>query len=168
MTHEGKYKLVNALCFQGVWFTCIFGSDISAISVTILFLILHFNFSPKPFETQLILAVGVAGFILDCLIAGFGFIEFKSKWDFPVFLLCIWIAFAATLKHSSSVFFTNTFVAAIIGLLAPLSYFAAQNMGKVVYSEPLYSSIILHALLWCVLMVIIKFSFFKKEISVNA
>lgn len=168
MISEKKYLLLNAALFQGVWFTCILGSEVYAIIATVAFLAIHYILAPKSFEFDLILGVAVCGFLMDYIFTLTGFLELKSTWDFPIFLLCIWFGFAATLKYSASAFFKTPSISAIVGLLAPFSYFAAQKMEKVVYSEPLYSSIILHSVLWCVLMLIINLSFFKKEISVNA
>ncbi|MCH2204777.1 MAG: DUF2878 domain-containing protein [Lentisphaerales bacterium] len=160
---------VNGLLFQAVWFTCILGSTVAAVLSTASFLVLHLYMTQKlAKEVQIILVTVLLGFSVDMAFSTAGFIQFQENGAFPYYLLCLWLAFATTLYHSSSKLLSSNLIALIGGALAPLSYFAAQNMGKVSYTAPLYKGIILHALLWAGIMLIIRVKFFKKEISSNA
>ncbi len=161
------YMWVNGLIFQTVWFACILGSQTLAMVATVCFLTLHGQ--QKHTESLLpVTLLALVGFLMDYCFSLLGYLELNSETGFPIFLLCIWLAFSATIYHSSQKLFLNNITATIAGLLAPFSYIAAEKLGKVSYTAPLYKGIILHALLWCSLMLIISKFWIKKEISSNA
>ena len=144
--------------FQVSWFACILAPISVALGCTALFLIIHFMvIEEKLYEVMLIAAVSLVGYSLDLLFSYAGFIQLNKDHFIPLYLFCLWISFAATLSWSSAILVKHKATSVITGLLAPMSYLAAQRLGKIEYSGTILYSVCLHAVIWVVLMLIVHY-----------
>lgn len=156
--------------FQITWFACILAPISVALACTAFFLIIHFVvIEKKLYEAMLIGAVSFVGYSFDLLFSYAGFIQLNKDHLIPLYLFCIWVSFAATLSWSSAILVKYKIRSIITGLLAPMSYLAAQRLGKIEYSGTILYSVCLHAVIWVVLMLIIHYyvNILKKS-KINA
>ena len=159
------YTWINAVLFQAAWLTCVLGSVQSALIASALFLTFHLAVvENRKEELAFIIPVAAAGFMIDSVIDLAGILNISPSGVFPVYLICLWLLFAATLRWSMRFFFYSQLSAAVLGMLAPVSYCAAQTFEKVKYTEPMIQSIAVHALLWTVLMLIVQYIVNKNEV----
>ena len=164
MIKPRTYKWLNAALFQVGWFSCILGSTTTAILATVVLLGIHLAVVTEPKKEALFICkVAFWGFSMDYALSALGYIRFLTDGDFPWFILCLWVLFATTLNWSYNYLVSKVPIAIIAGLLAPLSYFAAQKIGKVEYLTSGVESFIVHALLWISFMILIHFIEFRKE-----
>lgn len=166
MSRSSKYKTVNALLFQAGWFTCILLPSFAALICTVIILLIHFKMSEnEDREMLLVFAVGTAGYFMDSIYSLTGKIDLAPGNESMIYLVCVWLLFAASLNSSLKWFCGTSMKSILLGILAPVSYFAAQQFGKVKYSEPLVSSMLIHALLWGLFMLIVHKVFFGQNIQ---
>jgi hypothetical protein len=163
MINLRTYKWLNAALFQIGWFCCILGSNTIAICVTAVFLGIHLTIvNDKKQELLFICTVTVVGFSLDYILSTLGYIRLSMDGSFPLFLVCLWFLFASTLNWSYSYLVSKVYIAIVAGLVTPLSYLAAQKMGKIEYLKSGVECFIVHALMWVGFMVVIHFIKNKK------
>lgn len=164
-----KYKFMNIALFQIGWFSCVLLPLQFATIITFILLSIHLYLIDDPVNESYIIAfVGCFGFSLDVLFSKLGFISFTTNSNIPFFLLYLWLLFAMTLRYSSKIFISTKLVCIITGLLAPFSYIGAQKLNKVEYINPMLESVTLHALLWCMLLLITRELFMRYELITNA
>jgi hypothetical protein len=165
-----NYIWLNAFMFQVCWFVSILASATMALCCTVLFLIIHFSIiEDKFYEVMVIGLVSIIGYSFDLLFSYAGFIELSKNTLIPFYLFCIWVAFATTLNSSTAIFIKHKTIAVITGLLAPISYLAAQKLGKIEYSGTTIYSVCLHAVIWVALMLIIHhYVNLLKKYKINA
>ena len=163
MNCSTKHRICNAVLFQAGWFACILLPAHTALATTVLILLIHFKMTENyDRELLLVLGVGAIGYTMDSFASLFGLIDFSPEDGSLVYLVCVWLLFASTLNSSLKWISSKSHFAVIAGFIAPLSYYAAQQFGKVKYSEPL-SSIVIHALLWGLLMLIVHKLYFDQN-----
>lgn len=164
-----KYKLVNAGLFQIGWFSCVLLPTTAAVTVTAAILAVHFyNITNPQSELLFISVAGISGYFMDFMYSLTGLIDLNAGNFSQVYLVCVWLLFTMTLRWSMDFLTSYPLPALITGLLAPLSYFAAQQFGKINYSEPLLKSMSFHALLWSLYMLIVhKVKFSQNSQCVN-
>jgi len=153
MTTAFKKTLYNALVFNVAWLFCVLGGSKVAIVVTMLVLAAHFYFiSTDPREIGLVVLVVALGIMMDSLLirAGILISADGSLWP-PIWLLCLWAMFATLLCHSMKWFQTHLPVAFLLGgISGTLSYTAGTRLTDFALREPLWSSLPVIALCWCV------------------
>ncbi|GGD66311.1 DUF2878 domain-containing protein [Lacimicrobium alkaliphilum] len=144
----------NLIWFQVFWFTAVIGQH-QAVLPLILMLAIHFLLlSQRSKELLLIILCAPLGIATDSLLHYFSVFEFTqlSGGLIPFWLMGLWIAFSATLRHGMAFFLPRPFLAAICGAVAgPLSYFAGQRLGAVDFGLPLLTTLLLLAVLWAIL-----------------
>jgi hypothetical protein len=146
--------ILNGVLYQGTWFLCIFFPDemYSWIAACVT-LSVHLNFtSHKIKEFVIILIAGFMGYCMDQSMDLMGLLDTAAKSNHSTYLLIIWVVFACTLRSSFKFIFKTKLRPVALGLIAPLSYFFAQKIGVVKYSEPLYMGILIHMILYTSLM----------------
>jgi len=153
MTTAFKKTLYNALAFNVAWFFCVLGGSKVAIVVTILVLAAHFYFiSNNSREISLVILVVALGIVMDSVLirAGVLISANGSSWP-PVWLLCLWAMFATLLSHSMKWFQSHLPVAFLLGgISGTLSYAAGTRLTDFALREPLWTSLPVIALCWCV------------------
>jgi len=166
MNCSTKHKISNAVLFQCAWFSCVLlPAQIAVIATTVVVLV-HLKMTHKK-ENELffILSVTALGYCMDSVFSLFGRIDLNLSGESTIYLVCVWLIFATTLNSSMSWFLSSPYRSIILGILAPVSYYAAQQFGKIKYSEPLVSTMAIHALLWGILMLIVHKMNFDQNIQ---
>lgn len=157
-----KINIVNAVMFQCCWFTAVLASTYSAliilaISLSIYFYSLYLTEKRTPYMALLVTGLSFVGYMGDTLIAQqTGLIYSNSLGLFaPIWLLVLWIAFAATLEFSMKWVFTNPWVTVLVGLfLVPFSYFAGIHLSNSYFLEQhsRYTFFIIEGIWWATVL----------------
>lgn len=149
-----KLPLLNALCFQLGWFACVLGGSAVAVPVTAVLLLIHGKyFVSSQFEWLLIAGMATTGLLLDGLLGKLGIFTFEEQGWFliPIWLLCLWSLFAATLCHSLAWLQHRLLLALILGAVAgPVSYLAGSKMSAVSLPQPLLVTIMVIGSVWAI------------------
>lgn len=149
-------RVANAALFQIGWFGCVLGGDVVALPLTLTLLWVHCAWiSGTIRECGFILLVGCLGWVVDSLVTAAGLLHFSEPGLglIPAWLVCLWILFATTLRHSLQWLCGRIKYAAIAGAISgPLSYIAGVGLapGAALGAEPLLSIAVL-CLVWAVL-----------------
>lgn len=149
-------RVVNAVLFQLGWLACVLGGDAVAVGMLAAILFCHFGLVYRgEHEWRLIAIVGLLGVLCDSLLALAGVLVFDkpSLGLIPVWLACLWLIFATTLRHSLAWLERRLWLAALLGALAgPSSYIAGARLADVGFaSQPLLSPLLL-SLIWALLL----------------
>ncbi|NIV74163.1 MAG: DUF2878 family protein, partial [Gammaproteobacteria bacterium] len=88
-------------------------------------------------ELKLILAAGGLGYALDSLVVLAGAMSFPAQAQLgapsTLWMVTLWLGFAATLRHALGWIRGRYFVAAALGALAgPFAYWSGSKLGAVV------------------------------------
>lgn len=105
----------------------------------------------------------VIGFILDSAWQAFGLIDYASGFSFiaPIWILCLWIAFAMTFNHSLSWLKTRPILAVLFGMIgAPVSYYAGHKLGALNYPNSITQASVFLGVSWG--LIVLFFSQFEK------
>ncbi|MRI31846.1 DUF2878 domain-containing protein [Endozoicomonas sp. OPT23] len=150
--------LNREMVFNGVWFyltwlSAVWGQT-AFLPLTAALLLLHgFIHRKHPTEFLLILIVASIGIEIDQLLSWSGFFIFKDSIWLPEWLLLLWCAFAATLRHSLNFLAGSPKLAAVFGAIGgSSSYFAGVQLGAVEFGFSLIFSLTVLAFIWAVLM----------------
>lgn len=147
--------LLNAALFQLGWFACVLGGDYLALSATVFILFCHARFfMTNHREWWYLAAVALLGLLIDNAMSAVGVFTFAqpSAGLISIWLVCIWVLFAATLKHSMGWLQGRWLLAAALGaVFAPMSYLAGSKLAPVTLATPLSFSLIVLSLCWAVL-----------------
>jgi hypothetical protein len=153
------FNLANFVGFQLLWFSLIvFGNQ--ALYLFLILIGLHLYFLKRPLkELTLILIVASLGALADSVLAIFGvfiFTPIAHILPIPLWLLALWVAFAATLNHSLSYLQQRPFIAAVVGAIGgPMSYFAGTQLGGIRFGLDSGVTWFILASLWLVLLPVI-------------
>lgn len=160
--NAARSKILNAILFQVGWFSCIFLSFWPALVITTIVLGVHLKLAEDyKNELKIIFPVGCLGFILDWFFAKLGFIDLNVSGGPVFYLFLLWLLFASTLNSSLKYLMNKPLSAALAGALAPLSYMAAEKIGRVKYAEETLGSMLLHAVMWSLYMLIVHKVYFS-------
>jgi hypothetical protein len=131
MKTSARKRIVNFLGFQVLWWTLFFGATsgtwLPSLLCLIAFFAIHFLWVCGPRwreEFFYILVLGTAGWAVDGFWNTVEVLQFKSlvHWA-PVWLLCMWWAFAATVRHALAPLLRRPVLSAVLGaLIAPIVY----------------------------------------------
>lgn len=143
MTQAGN-KIINALLFQGVWFSTVLGAAYGVLWPS-LFLLIGFcawQSLPSvrmPGDLRLVAVALILGLVFDGSMDRFGLLQYAepsvSTLLPPLWILQMWVGFALTLNHSLDWLLRNGWVAVVAGAIAgPLAYFSAERLGAVTWS----------------------------------
>ncbi|GAA5215520.1 DUF2878 domain-containing protein [Corallincola platygyrae] len=148
--------VINAIWFDLVWASAVIGGD-AWLPVTAGLLILHLFFtSDWVAEVKLWLALATIGVLLDAGLTYAGLFDFGDAYimsqysPIPVWLIALWLGFVSTLNRSLRFMARRLWLAALIGFVVPLSYFAGQKLGAVEISLSFWQAYLLLAFLWAI------------------
>ena len=144
----------NALWFQAVWLCAVLGRD-SLLPLAVLLLALHIWLARRDFRAELLqmLMVGGVGVAADALLSATGVYGFSGGVLVPLWLCCLWLAFAAALGRSLAWLGARPAWASLAGAVAfPLNYWAGQRAGAVDFGYPLPVTLALLAVTWGLLL----------------
>lgn len=145
--------IFNALWFNIFWFSAVVGRE-PYLMIPLVLLTVHFivvgERRKELIQAALIAPIGIS---IDATLSFLGFYNFANDALIPLWLCCLWIAFA--LSVSRSLFFLSRYpLSAVIvgGVGGTMSYFAGNKLGAVTFGEPVINSIIVIATVWaCIL-----------------
>lgn len=128
-----RRNLLNILAFQGGWFACVIGGAPWALAATVIFLPIHLALCASPWrEATVMLVCASIGVTLDLTWQYTGLLSFRGTavGPLPVWLVMLWLLFAATLGHSLSWLQGRLRLAALLGaVFGPASYYAGLALG---------------------------------------
>jgi hypothetical protein len=142
-----KRTLINVAAFQMCWFAAVLGAaagiPLLGPAFAALWLPLHIvaTKSSALVELKLIVAAGVLGYALDSALVLGGCLSFPPQAEFgtpsTLWMVSLWLGFAATLRHALGWLRGRYAVAALLGaLFGPLAYWGGSKLGAIVLSEP--------------------------------
>lgn len=144
----------NAIWFQGIWFCTVLGRD-SLLPVVALLLALHLWLARADWRGELrqLMLVGGLGIAADALLSAAGVFQFPGGVLVPLWLCCLWLAFAAALRRSLGWLGVRPWLAAVAGAIAfPLNYWVGQRAGAVEFGYSLPATLALLAVTWAILL----------------
>lgn len=159
--------LFNIIGFNISWFGLIL-LEAHFIPIVLLWLGVHFYFcKQKSAEVKLVLSVAIIGIFIDFSLSFFGAFHFKDTLFIPLWLMMLWIAFAATIAHSLKFLARSTLLQLIVGFVfPPLSYIAGASLTSMTFGFELFITYFILAVIWSILMVLffrLKKTFYFQE-----
>lgn len=141
-------NLANFLAFQATWWSCALGAAVGCPwlgpMVAILWLSVHFaTLEAQPSATQarlvelrLLLAAALIGYLLDSLMVLTGVLSFPTEagpaLPITLWMVVLWTAFAATLRHSLNWARQRYLLGMLAGaVFGPLAYRAGDLIGAI-------------------------------------
>ncbi|MGL6176393.1 MAG: DUF2878 domain-containing protein [Vibrionaceae bacterium] len=131
-----RYSLIhNVVLFQVLWFVAVLGTEQYIFGVALLLLLHLFWCTNRVAELFVMLTASAAGIACDSMLAMAGIYIFPSEPSFlpiPLWLIGLWLGFAATLRHSMAPLLDKPKLFSVLAIVgAPLSYLAAEKLGAV-------------------------------------
>ncbi|MEF1310037.1 DUF2878 domain-containing protein [Vibrio mytili] len=125
--------IVASTWFQLFWFCAVLGKE-NWQWLTTIFVALTFSYclTSERYALKYILAVTLAGIVLDTLNQYFNLLVFHSEW-LPIWLAYLWFVFAWYAYQLKSILirYPLRYVSVIGGLAGAGSYFAGYKLGAV-------------------------------------
>lgn len=143
---------INLLGFQLAWWCAILLRE-DGLLIMALLLLTHLLLHRQPGqELKAILLCGFTGFAIDLILTRMGLFIFpEGHWP-PVWLLCLWFCFSATLRQSLSYFREHALLASGCGAVAgSLTYLAAARLGAVTFGVSELAMFGMLLVIWMVL-----------------
>ncbi|MEM7364538.1 MAG: DUF2878 domain-containing protein [Pseudomonadota bacterium] len=149
---------MNFLWYQTIWFVAVLGGE-TAVPVVGLMLLLHLIWAPnRNSELWFMTIVAGIGITIDSIVTLVGIMQFAENsgpLPIPLWLTCIWLAFAGTLRHSMNFVMARPSLAIVLGLIfAPLTYIAGERLGAVEFSYSITHTALVLGMCWACLMVL--------------
>lgn len=157
-----KSSLINFVAFQTCWFAAVLGAaagiPLLGPAFAAVWLPLHIRAAKASagIELKLILVAGALGYLLDSALVLGGWISFPAQAQLgapsTVWMVTLWLGFAATLRHSLGWMRGRYVVAALLGIIVgPLAYWGGSKLGAIVLTETL-STLLPISLEWFIAM----------------
>lgn len=156
--------LFNYLAFQLCWFALLF-YDNYAVSLVILFFIMHFIFIHKldgwqnvKLELLTIFIISTIGLTVDLLLTSYKIYIFPNNMGLammPLWYSCLWLLFSSTLNHCFYLFYKlPSLLIAVIGCGSlPFMYFgASKSTSNFTLGEPISLALLVVGLVWFLLL----------------
>lgn len=141
---------INLAGFQFIWWLSVLLGN-SAAPVVLLLLALHLAFHTQPLrEIRVLLVCAILGFTIDALLTLGGVFVFNqgNPWP-PVWLVLLWLGFAATLRQCLRFFSSRYLFSAAVGSVAgTLTYWAAVNLGAADFGFGVVPSLTILVAVW--------------------
>lgn len=141
----------NALWFQSVWFCTVLGGH-SLLPLTYILILLHLALA-RDTRLEMLHLSGLAaiGITVDAILSSAGVFAFSGGVLVPLWLCCLWIAFATTLTRSLAYLGSRPLLCALAGAVVfPLNYWAGQRLGAVEFPQSLPVTMGIMAVFWAV------------------
>ena len=143
----------NALWFQTTWFCAVLGRD-ALLRLTAALILLHLALA-RDLKRELLQlsAVALVGITVDACLSAGGFYLFEDGVLVPLWLCCLWLAFATTLRRSLAFFGPRPVLTALAGaVVLPFNYLVGGRMGAVEFGYALPLTFIVVGLAWALLL----------------
>lgn len=147
-----EHPIANAVWFYLLWMSAVIGKD-QWLPLTLSLLVVHFCcVKATGLELRVVFSLAALGVAFDGLLSAFGFFRFENGIWMPVWLVCLWLGFAASL-HRSLHYFTRNIIIAIAfgGLGGAFSYWGGMKLGAVTFGleEPIAVAVLVVA--WAII-----------------
>lgn len=159
MTNDKIKLIANYLLFQLGWLACVLGGDQIALAAAVIVLFIHLLWIGNWHKEKQILALTLLlGCAIDSFLGNLEILKFNSQLDdagriLPLWLACLWLIFATTLRHSLDWSRTHKLYGAILGFFGgPLSYLAGSKISDVTLAQPLWQTLLTLAIIWAVVI----------------
>jgi len=149
-------KIFNIFGFQVSWWICVLGVKYGwpylGPTMMAIYLLIHlYYFRVNQSEIIFIILVGFIGTIVDTIFLQSSLIIYYGltvSYIAPIWIIAMWLGFAATMNHSFSWVNGKWLIAFIIGaIFGPLSYIAGIKFDALFFQETIFSILIL-AIVW--------------------
>ena len=156
---HGTYPFwLNLVWYQAIWFIAVLGGELT-VPVLCLMLLLHIIWVPNRAHELWFMAICAGiGVTIDSLVTLVGIMQFADNaglLPIPLWLVCIWLAFAGTLRHSMNLMMAHPSFAIVLGaIFAPLTYIAGERLGAVAFTYPIPHTAFVLAMCWACLMIL--------------
>lgn len=155
-----KKILLNALLFQIAWLVCVQANNLFALTFTACYLVFHaVFFIYRPSEWWFIFGLAAFGYFVDSLFQLAGLVRFNAAAELfpgfpaPLWLACLWLAFATTVNHSLAWLRGYPALAFLIGFfIVPLTYWAGVKISDSEVAAPVLRFYLAEAILWSLLL----------------
>lgn len=143
----------NALWFQSTWFCTVLGRD-TLLPLSLALIALHLWLVPRRGQELAQLALlGSIGISLDTLLSLAGVFVFANDALLPIWLACLWLAFATTPGRGLAFLAPYPWLTALVGgLVAPFNYLAGAKLGAVSFGVPTWQALGIMAIAWSLLL----------------
>lgn len=155
-----KAMILNLVAFQACWWICILSAArghawIGAVAVAVSVGIHLWFDSRRGAAIRLYLLAGVAGLVLETMMALAGFYRFNgflvAASLAPPWLVAMWVNLATTLHLSLRWMEKQLVLAAVLGLLsAPPTYYAGMRMGALEFGPSMWGTLVAVGVLYAV------------------
>ena len=136
------HPIGNFVLFQLCWFANVLSASAGwpeiGVTLTALWIALHLSSidEGRGTESLLLIAAAVFGYTADSLLVLLGLIEFPEHARLggpsPLWMVALWVAFAATFLHALRWLKDRYLLAALLGALGgPLAYRAGEALGAI-------------------------------------
>lgn len=150
----------NVIGNQLVWLCAVVGAGQGlrwpGVLAAGIYVLSQLAWSARPVVELKLLGVALlCGLVVDGIAGGSGQVLYAaaapSPWLAPVWILALWAAFAMTLTVSLRSLQHRLWLAALVGLIAPLAYLsAARGWSSVSFAAPSWHGVTLLAAGWAV------------------
>ena len=151
-------NIYNAILFNIAWIVCVLGGDTFAVFTLIALLYMHVrHISGDVKELLVAFFLMLVGVIVDTALMNTGVMVLTDSESIfpPLWLLCLWGAFATTLNYCMSWFHSRLLLASVLGGVAGAgSYIAGIRLSSF---EASYSPMVTFAILCVCWMLIFPF-----------
>lgn len=146
----------NFLIFQCGWFGCVLWGN-AAVLPALAALTLHFALiNERAREWLFVPVVALIGYGVDCLNTALDAVRFADGDVMaPLWLLCLWLLFATTLRHSLRWLLQKPLLAAAAGaVFGPTTYWAGVQLGAGELPQGPLFAVVLLLVQWPLLMLL--------------
>ena len=159
----------NALWFQSFWLCAVLGREL-LLPVCAAMLCLHFYLvADRRRECLRLVPVAALGIAVDGSLSLAGVYQFGEGVVLPLWLCCLWFAFATTLWRSLGFLARYPLLAGLAGALAmPFNYWAGEKLGAVAFGLPLPHTLAIMALTWAIVFPLMARYAARRENSKEA
>ncbi|MEM7231326.1 MAG: DUF2878 domain-containing protein [Planctomycetota bacterium] len=166
-------RVANFCFFQAGWFACVLGAAEEIDWVGPVFVatwVAGFTLTSR-LRTELLRTLAVAiviGFLADSLLVKLEVLSFRNEGlelgPTRLWMIALWMNFAATLTSSLSWLLGRPLLSAGLGLAtAPVAYLGAESLGAVALSSPSWASALWIGGAWAVALPALAFAAARAE-----
>ncbi|MFT4608664.1 MAG: hypothetical protein ACI9V8_001637 [Urechidicola sp.] len=150
-----KLKIINLVMFQLGWAVCVLGGNLMAVAFSVIALLIHHRYVVQSkSEWRIIGWVALVGITWDSLLVFFGLIVYPDAiwFSLPIWMVCLWVLFAATFMHSLAWLSRYCWLAVIVGaVFGPMSYWAGIKLSDAFFGASAMMSMAVIATGWAIL-----------------
>lgn len=147
--------LLNALAFQCAWWAIILFPGVWTLVVLVVFFCQHFIWVSASFsrESLYILVVCSLGVAFDSVFFAAGLMTHAGANVMPLWMIGMWLIFAATLRHSLNWLAFYPKLAIVLGaVVGPLSYLAGTEFTDVNIAVSMWLWALITGVFWSVFL----------------